>query len=68
MLNLTAIGYSDEFANFMKKYSSEILRQNGISEEQLNLPRFYYSMTGKQSGFADNSVDSNANVAYARSR
>ena len=63
MLNLTAIGYSDEFANFMKKYSSEILRQNGISEEQLNLPRFYYSMTGKQSRFADNSVDSNANVA-----
>ena len=60
---LTAMGYSDEFAEFLSKYSSEILKQNGISEEQTNLPQFYDAMTGKKSRFADSSVDSNANVA-----
>ena len=58
---LTAMGYSEEFANFLSRYPSELLKQNGISDGQVNLPQFYETMTKMR--FADNSVDSNANVA-----
>ena len=57
------MGYSSDFAGLLSKYSTEVLRQNGISKEQLCLPYFYKAMTNKHSSFADNSVDSNANVA-----
>ena len=57
------MGYSEEFAEFLSHYLSEILKQNGISDEQISLPKFYDAMTGKKSRFADSSVDSNANVA-----
>ena len=60
---LLAMGYSSDFAGLLSKYSTEVLRQNGISKEQLCLPYFYKAMTNKHSSFADNSVDSNANVA-----
>ena len=58
---LTAMGYSEEFAKFLSRYPSELLKQNGISDGQVNLPQFYETMTKMR--FADNSVDSNANVA-----
>ena len=61
---LAAIGYSGEFAKFLSKYSSEILKQNGISEEQIRLPQFYRAMTGKKSRFADNSLNSIAFSIY----
>lgn len=57
------MGYSGEFAKLLSKYSHEILKYNGISDEQTNLPSFYAAMTNKHDRFADNSVDSNANVA-----
>ena len=45
----------------MKQYSDELLRLNGVSDEQVNIESFYQSLTS--GNFADNSVDSNANVA-----
>ena len=54
---------NDEFADLLGKYSPDILKQNGISDEQISLPRFYDAMIGKKAKFADSSVDSNANVA-----
>ena len=42
-------------------YSDELLRLNGVSDEQVNIESFYQCLTS--GNFADNSVDSNANVA-----
>ena len=60
---LTAMGYDDEFAGLLSKYPDTVLKQNGIAPDQTSLPYFYTAMTAKEKSFADNSVDSNANVA-----
>ena len=45
----------------MRQYTNELLKLNGISDEQVNIEDFYRSLTN--GNFADSSVDSNANVA-----
>ena len=59
----TLAGYNSDFVDFIQRYPSELLKLNGVSPEQVSLPTFYQALTNKKVSFADNSVDSNANVA-----
>lgn len=60
---LTAIGYSHEFADLVCSFPDKILKLNGISKDQLDVPSFYSALMDKNAKLADTSVDSNANVS-----
>lgn len=59
---LVNMGYDTAFSQKVSEYPERLLSLNGISEDQLDVPRFYEALMSKNSRLADTSVDSNANV------